>query len=124
MRPQGAFDLVLRDSSKPGRDGTTECWVAHAGADWSRANLEMDRAEATTALLEALTDCAGPLPPLRYASAHRWRFARPISPLGEAFAASADGTLLAGGDWALGRDVEDAVSSGRAMARALLGQRV
>jgi predicted NAD/FAD-dependent oxidoreductase len=32
------------------------------------------------------------------------------------FAASADGRLIAGGDWALGRLASDAVESGRAMA--------
>lgn len=120
LRPGGAFDLVLRESSKPGRDTGTECWVAHATAEWSRANLEIDRDDAADALLAALEQELGPLPPVRFATAHRWRFARTADPLGTAFAASADGTLLAGGDWALGPDMEDAVASGEAMARALL----
>jgi len=117
--PGGAFDLIVRDSARPGRDAAAECWVAHASERWSRENLETDRTDAAAQLLAALDDLAGPLPPVRVARAHRWRYSQATRPLGAPFAANGDGTLLSGGDWALGREVEDAVRSGHAMAQAL-----
>ncbi len=117
--PGGAFDLILRDSARPGRDAAAECWVAHATASWSRANLEADPPDAASRLLAALAELLGPLPPVRVVRAHRWRYSQATRPLGAPFAASGDGTLLAGGDWTSGRDVEDAVRSGQAMAQAI-----
>jgi renalase len=55
-----------------------------------------------------------------YVAGHRWRYARVERPLGQPFVANGVGTLLAGGDWALGSLASDAVASGRAMARRVL----
>ena len=51
-----------------------------------------------------------------YLAAHRWRYARVRTPLGKPFVATADASLIAGGDWALGALASHAVESGRAMA--------
>ncbi len=118
MRPGPPFDLVLRDASKPGRPGA-ETWVAHADPDWSVAHLELARPDAALLLQDALATTLGPLPPAARVLGHRWRHARTTTPLAAPFAASADGTLLAGGDWATGREVADALASGAAMARHL-----
>jgi predicted NAD/FAD-dependent oxidoreductase len=114
--PAAPFALVLRDSAKPGRSSETECWVAHATEAWSRAHLEMERPEAAALLLDAFARSAGPLPPVRLVMGHRWRFARAARSPGCGLVASSDGTVLAGGDWALGRTADDAVGSGLAMA--------
>ncbi|MDU8911933.1 NAD(P)/FAD-dependent oxidoreductase [Aestuariicoccus sp. MJ-SS9] len=112
------FELILRDSDKPGRPGG-ECWVAHATAEWTRANLELDRDEVRDRLLAALAERLGPLPPVRIAMAHRWRFAQTERALGQEVLAPEDG-LFIGGDWTRGALAEDACLSGQAMARALL----
>lgn len=59
------------------------------------------------------------MPPIMARMAHRWRFARTVAPLGRPFAASSDGSLFVGGDWALGANVEHAVESGTSIAQAL-----
>ena len=119
MHPGPPFDLVLRDASKPGRPGA-ETWVAHADADWSAAHLERERPDAAAALQDALGATLGPLPPVIRAIGHRWRHARTAAPLGAPCAVSNGGALLAGGDWATGRDVTSALDSGAAMATRLM----
>ncbi len=47
------FDSILRASSRPGRAALPETWVAHAGAEWTRANLEMTKEAACAVLREA-----------------------------------------------------------------------
>jgi predicted NAD/FAD-dependent oxidoreductase len=118
--PAAPFALVLRDSAKPGRSPEAECWVAHATEAWSRAHLEMERPEAAALLLDEFTRAAGPLPPVRICMGHRWRFARVARSPGCGVVASSDGTVLAGGDWALGRMADDAVRSGLAMAERVM----
>lgn len=114
------FELIVRDSAKPGRPAEAECWVAHSTAAWSETRLELPPEQVAGALLSALLEALGSLPPVVATTGHRWRFSQPSRSLGADFAESACGTLLAGGDWARGRTVADALSSGRAMANALL----
>jgi predicted NAD/FAD-dependent oxidoreductase len=122
--PGGPFAFIQREASKPGRPALPDAWVAQATPDWSRAHLatappDADRPAAAEALLAALGDVVGAVPPVRAAMGHRWRFARTETALGQPFAETADGTLLAGGDWALGPDLAHARASGRAMAQAI-----
>lgn len=54
-------------------------WTLHASAGWSRAHLEDTPAQATAAMLQALSAaCAAvpALPPPIHAVAHRWRYAQ------------------------------------------------
>jgi predicted NAD/FAD-dependent oxidoreductase len=117
---RGPITRALRDSAKPGRDGTAECWVVQAGAEWSRATLEQGAEEATRRLLEMLSAAAGPLPPPRYAAAHRWRYAFATRPLGRPCLWDAALGLGLAGDWCLGSGAEDAWTSGTSLAAALL----
>jgi hypothetical protein len=57
---------------------------------------------------------------LRYALAHRWRYARVANPLGQRFLRSATTTLYSGGDWCLDARVEEAWASGDALAHDIL----
>jgi hypothetical protein len=120
QKPDDVFELILRDSSKPARPEGEECWVAHASEAWSRPRLDIDREDVADALLQELRARHGPLPEVRFVRAHRWRFSQVSVPLGRPFARSRDGTLVAGGDWALGRTAEEAFHSGRAMAHHVI----
>lgn len=111
---------IARDDAKPGRSRNANSWIIHAGPAWSRANLEADREAVAAQLIgEFGRVVGGPLPGIAYIEAHRWRYAMTQTPLGAPFLVSADGTLMAGGDWCLGARVEFAFGSGRAIAAAL-----
>lgn len=119
IRPDGAFDIVVRDAAKPGRMGET--WVAHAGHEWTRERLELAREDILPKLLAELEDVAeGRLPRPAHVAAHRWRFALTERALGAPYLALAGGAVLAGGDWTLGARGEHAWLSGQAMAEAVL----
>lgn len=119
VRPVNALDLVVRDSSKPGREG--ERWVAHASHGWTRERLELTKEAVLPMLLAEVEDVAeGRLPRPVHVAAHRWRFGLTERALGAPFAALAGGAVLAGGDWALGTRGEQAFLSGQAMAEAVL----
>ncbi len=118
----GDLAWIARNSAKPGRGTEPDCWVVHASPDWSTAHLELEKKEACQRLLDLLRTARGPLPEVTHAAAHRWRYAMTTVPLGRDFAQSEDGSLLVGGDWCLGARVENAWTSGRAMAAALLSR--
>ena len=120
--PNDVLAWVTRNGSKPGRDGGWETWVAHAGVEWTRRHLEGDRDVVAGLMLDALLPliCRS-RPEIRYAAAHRWRYARTVQPLGAPFLASENGSLVVAGDWCLGARVECAFDSGRAAADAIAG---
>lgn len=121
LRPEGhAIGWAARDSSKPGRDGATECWVVQAGPAWTRAHLE-DRAETIVApLLAELAALAGaPLPAPRYAAAHRWRYSLLEASLGQPCLWDATQRIGLAGDWCLAGRAEAAWDSGAALAAAV-----
>lgn len=118
---EGDLSWIARDSAKPGRPQGGECWVAQASPAWSRAHLELDNAAMTAKLVEAFCEVMSvSAQHISHASAHRWRYARVATPLGQPFARSADGHFYAGGDGFLGPRVEAAYLSGRAIAEAIL----
>lgn len=113
----GPLGWVARNSSKAGRTGA-ETWVLHARADWSVEHLEEAPETAAEALTAAFRDLTGAGAP-DLAMAHRWRFARVIVPLGEAFQYDAALGLATCGDWHLGARVEAAWTSGHLLAAEL-----
>jgi hypothetical protein len=116
--PDSALPWIARDGGKPGRQGET--WVAQAAADWTRAHLDLPRAEAVQALLALLRDRAGGhLPDVLHADAHRWLYAQAPSPLGVPCLSDPDSGLIVAGDWCLGSRAEHAVLSGEAALAAL-----
>lgn len=118
--PNDALAWVTRNGSKPGRDGGWETWVAHAGVEWTRRHLEDDRDVVAGHMLDALlTLICRSRPNIRFAAAHRWRYARTVQPLGAPFLATDGGSLIVAGDWCLGARVECAFDSGRAAADAV-----
>jgi predicted NAD/FAD-dependent oxidoreductase len=124
VRRSEADDIawIARNGSKPGRESAAEAWVVHAGPEWSRRHLELERDQVDGKMVEMLPQAFGvPLPDIETALALRWRFARTTAPLGAPFLSFADRTLFLGGDWCLGARVECAFESGRAIARELAG---
>ena len=118
--PNDTLAWVVRNDSKPGRTGPWQTWVAHAGVEWTRQHLEEDRDVVAGHLLDALLPLiGGSRLEIRYAGAHRWRYARTLQPLGAPFMASDDGSLIVAGDWCLGARVECAFDSGSAAADAV-----
>jgi renalase len=116
--------LIIQDSSKPNRPqhaGTA--WVAHAGLAFSVAHLEKDLPDIAILMLPLLCARLGLTPDqVTHAVAHRWRHSRVAKPLGQAFVHTSDPTLYLGGDWCVGPTIEDAWSSGTAIATDLLAQ--
>ena len=122
--PTPELQWLSRESAKPDRPPGPDRWVIHGAPGWSHGLLEQGKDDIAVALLSlarAVWEADGVTvpPPLRLIG-HRWRYARTRTALGRPFAAGGDGTLLAGGDWALGPRVEAAFRSGSAMANALL----
>lgn len=116
----GPLSWVARNTSKPGRTGE-EAWVLHASPDWSRDHLEDDAHTVGAALRRAFADATGVEAPAdAVMTAHRWRYARAASPLGEACLFDAELGIGACGDWCLGANVEAAFRSGQAMAETIL----
>lgn len=115
-QPGGALAWIARDSSRPGRAAAPECWVAHAGPEWTRAHLEADAAAVQDALLRDFAAATGIAGVPAYAAVHRWRYARTDQPLGVPAQWDADVGLGVCGDWCLGARVEDAFTSGQALA--------
>ncbi|MEM9737451.1 MAG: FAD-dependent oxidoreductase, partial [Pseudomonadota bacterium] len=105
---------IAHNSAKPGRPGPG-CWVAQASVTWSETHLERDKDDIAARMLPLLTERLGADPAaVRYAAAHRWRYAHVTRPLGAPFLR--EGGLSLGGDWCLGPRVESAWQSGRAIA--------
>jgi renalase len=120
LLPGGALAWAARDSSRPGREATPECWVAHASADWSRTHLEDDAATVQAVLQREFAAATGITQAPAYAAVHRWRYALADAPLGVPALWDADAGLGVCGDWCFGARVEDAFTSGRALAAMVL----
>lgn len=116
----GPFELLIRNSDKPGRAEGYDAWVAHCRADWSAENLEVDKTEMAARLKAAFAEAApSALPADVYCAAHRWRYARTETPVGRAFWLSEAGDLGCCGDWRLGPLAGDAYRSGEMLGRAM-----
>jgi hypothetical protein len=112
--------LAIPQAAKPGAVGARGRWAVHADAAWSAAHVDLPKDDAARVMWEAFRTQTGARADPLLAAAHRWRHARVSRPLGQPFASSPCGRVLAGGDWALGPLATHAAASGRAMAAALI----
>lgn len=117
----GPLAWIAHDGSKRGRpQGLATAWVAQACPAFSAQYLEDDAAAIAARMLPLLCDqLKVTTDVVTYASAHRWRYARVTTPLGQPFLHHAQ-TLYAGGDWCIGPRVEAAWMSGSAIAQDIL----
>ncbi len=112
---------MCRNSSKPSRPAEPDCWVLHAGPQWSAAHLEDSPEAVGPRLLEAVAAAAGAQTPRPiFLRAHRWRFSagsEKAEP--RAWFDSALGLALCG-DWLAAGRVEGAFLAGAAAAGHIL----
>ena len=92
-------------------------------AAWSRAHLEIDAGEAALLIAAELAQQFGlPRHSFTHASAHRWRYARTETALGQSCLWDENQKLGVCGDWCLGLQAEHAFLSGTALAGRILGR--
>nr|WP_321983828.1 FAD-dependent oxidoreductase [uncultured Lichenicoccus sp.] len=119
QQPEQPFSWIARDSSRPGHPALPDCWVGHAGTDWSRRHLEDEPDAVSISLRDAFAHVTGIAASPIHTAVHRWRFARNAAPFSQPFLRDDDGLAVCG-DWCLGGKVEGAFDSGSAVAGALL----
>lgn len=120
----GPVSWAARNSAKPGRAGA-ETWVIHASPARSRALIDLPKEEVAQLLLADFLDATGAAPATpQHLDAHRWLYALPQAIGGEG--ARFDPVLRIGiaGDYLHSPRVEGAWLSGRALAQAVLQERV
>lgn len=121
--PDADLAWIAQDSTKPDRPQGPVAWVAQASTAFSATHLELDKDAIADLMLPLLLDRLGATAAqVRYTAAHRWRYSQVTQALGAAFLRDDTGTLYLGGDWCLGPKVEDAWTSGTAIADDLLVQ--
>ncbi len=115
-----ALSWIAQDCTKSGRPSSL-CWVAQANPVWSAQHLELKLEEIKERMLDLFCPRLGvSRDEIDFAVPHRWRYARVTHPMGRDFACNSTKTFYAGGDWCLGHRVEDAWTSGDAIAKDLL----
>ena len=116
-----ALAWMARESSKPGRATTPECWTLHAGPEWSARHLEDEHGDVAETLLGRFGRLAGvPLEAPVHLEAHRWRYARAGQPAdANARWLDCEYRIAVAGDWQRGDRIEDAFMSGRDVATEL-----
>ncbi|NBB25082.1 NAD(P)-binding protein [Porphyrobacter sp. SLTP] len=120
----GPISWAARNSAKPGRRGV-ETWVIHASPARSRELIDLPKEEVAQTLLADFFAATGAAPESpQHLDAHRWLYALPQALGGEG--ARFDAALRIGiaGDYLHSPRVEGAWLSGRALAQAVLQERV
>jgi renalase len=111
---------LANNHSKPGRD-PRPALVIQSNHDWAEAHVDDPQPEVIKALKDATHEILGlDLASPTFESLHRWLYAKPVEPLGRAFAIDPAARLAASGDWCLAGKVEGAFLSGLALAEELV----
>ncbi len=108
------FSWIARDHTKRG-DGAPPTLVAHTSPSWTVAHLEESQAQVEAALSSELELLLGSLA-LTKMQAHRWRYAKPVTALGQPYFWDGARQIGACGDWCEGGRVEGAFLSGLQLA--------
>jgi predicted NAD/FAD-dependent oxidoreductase len=117
----GCLAWVSRDSSKPGRPETPDCWTLHATPEWSARHLEEHGERVAATLLDRLFQLTGVN--RREAGtllAHRWRYARPWAGTPPGVRCDETAGIVVAGDWTAGTRIEDAFLSGIRAAELMI----
>jgi renalase len=124
--PNDPLALITHDSIKPGRPQNGDsAWVVQAGLAFSYAHLEDDLPDIAARMLPLFCNRLNITPDrVTHAVAHRWRYSRVAKPLDQPFARTPEATLYLGGDWCVGPQIEDAWTSGTAIASDLLAHAI
>lgn len=120
----GPVSWAARNSAKPGRSGA-ETWVIHASAERSRELIDLPKEEVAQTLLADFFAATGAAPAApRHLDAHRWLYALPQALGGEGARFDAELGLGIAGDYLHSPRVEGAWLSGRALAEAVVQERL
>lgn len=120
----GPISWAARNSAKPGREGG-ETWVIHASPARSRALIDLPKDAVAAALLADFFDVTGVAAMIpQHFDAHRWLYALPEARKGEGFLHDPGLRLGLAGDWLHSPRVEGAWLSGRALAQAMVQERL
>ena len=111
------FSWIARDHTKRGPDAPPTL-IAHTSPNWTVAHLEESPATVEAALRSELESLLGPLA-IQQIQAHRWRYAKPLTALGQPFFWDGARQIGACGDWCEGGRVEGAFLSGHRLAAAI-----
>ena len=114
----GRLAWIARESSKPERR-PGERWTVHAQSAWSVEHFDDDPEDAKAKLLRAFHDATGTIEQPVYAAVYRWRHALARRSLDCDFLWDAERRVGACGDWCRGYRIEDAWTSGVALAGAI-----
>ena len=112
----GPLSWIANNATKPGRD-STPIWTLQACADWSEAHLEDEPASVIEQLVAAFESVSGAK--VLTAVAHRWRYARALSPSAAHVLWDPKLCLAACGDWLATGTVEGAWLSGQACGQVI-----
>ena len=113
---------VARNSSKPGRNPSVDCWVLQATPDWSATHLKLTRPDVTALLIAQFAEIIpNPEPSPIHLDAHLWRFSATPQKLNRAALFDPTTRIAVCGDWLAGGRVEGAFRSGVAAAGYILG---
>ncbi len=120
----GPISWAARNSAKQGRSGA-ETWVIHASPARSRELIDLPKDEVAALLLADFFDATGtpPAAPV-HLDAHRWLYAQPEPRKADGPLFDAELQLGIAGDWLHSPRVEGAWLSGRALAQAVLQERL
>lgn len=120
----GPVSWAARNSAKPGRSGV-ETWVIHASPQRTRALIDLSKEEVAQILLADFFAATGiaPVTP-QHIDAHRWLYALPQALKGEGARFDAANGIGIAGDWLHSPRVEGAWLSGRALADAVVQERL
>ena len=120
----GPVSWAARNSAKPARAGA-ETWVIHASPARSRELIDLPKEEVAKILLADFFSANGAPPATPpHLDAHRWLYAQPEARKGEGPLYDPNKRIGIAGDWLHSPRVEGAWLSGRALAQALLQERL
>lgn len=116
---------VARNSSKPGRDSSKDCWVLHANTEWSTNHLEDTHDAVIRSLIESFEKAIGSSIPVRnYETAHRWRYSMGANFINQNDLLDESIGLSICGDWVNGGRIEGAFLSGITAAENIIKQTI
>jgi renalase len=121
QQPSKDISWIAHNGTKLMRPNEKCCWVIHSSALWAQQKLGISKTLAVDELCNILPKSISKhINSNTFMQSHLWRFAFSSTILKKAYCSTKDYSLLAGGDWALGKKVEHAFVSGSRMANTII----
>ncbi|MCD8512772.1 MAG: FAD-dependent oxidoreductase [Nitrincola sp.] len=112
------FARVLRDSSKPQRQG--EVWTLQANTQWSESYLNLSAETVMHELVAALVALTGDPIHVNHYRSHRWLYCDALNPEEVGALWDTDKAIGVCGEWLAGGGVDGAWKSGTELAQMIL----